>query len=206
MGGYGSGRQSQNKLTDNCLIIDVRQWQRENLLVAGHSFDTSWSRGGNPIGNMGVSVASGYLTLSYNCQVNGGDWERLNYPVRLQTTPCNYGGTRFWLTCPAIGCGKRIAKLYLGDKYFACRHCYRLAYPCQRETENDRIIRKAEKLKVKLRWPQGLYETVGKKPKGMHWKTFRRLQGEYDAMIIIGLEGKLAALEKFIHQLGWLDK
>ncbi|MFZ2451616.1 MAG: hypothetical protein WAW36_13955 [Methylovulum miyakonense] len=206
MGDWGSGRRAKTNFTDDHLMIDARQWQREGFLVAGKSFTASWSRGDEIIGKIDIKTEAGQVRLIYNCKQNGGDWEPLNYPVRLQTTSCNYGGTRYWLTCPADGCGKRVAKLYLAGKYFACRQCYRLAYPCQRETENDRIIRKAEKLKARLHWQPGLSILNGGKPKGMHWKTFRRLQAEYDAMIIIGLNGKLAALKKLVHQLGWLDK
>ena len=174
-------------------------------MFAGNSFNTSWSRRGENIGNIGVNIETGQVRLSYNCKKHGGDWERLDYPVLLQTTPCNYGGVRYWFTCPAINCGKRVAKLYLGDKYFACRHCYRLAYPCQRETANDRIIRKAEKLKGKLKWEPGLYNPNGYKPNGMHWKTFSRLQAEHDAMVKTGLEGSLATLKRLTRKLGCLD-
>lgn len=206
MGGYGGGRQFGANLTEDYLAIDARRWQRKGLLVAGNSFNASWLRGGESIGSIGVNIEAGQLQLAYNCKKQGEEWERLDYPIRLQTTPCHYGGVRYWFTCPAGGCGKRVAILYLGDKRFACRKCYRLAYRCQREMKHDRMIRKAEKLKVKLQWQLGLYETDGEKPKGMHGKTFRRLQAEYDALIIIGLNDKLAALEKRVRHLGWLDK
>jgi hypothetical protein len=62
----------------------------------------------------------------------GGEWKREAYPVYLDQTPCTYGGTRAWFRCPARGYGRRVTILY-GGAIFACRHCYRLAYPSQRE-------------------------------------------------------------------------
>lgn len=61
-----------------------------------------------------------------------GDKERLDYPVKLVATPCRYGGKRWWFICPLskddIACRRRTLKLYLGGKYFGCRHCYELTY------------------------------------------------------------------------------
>ena len=206
MGGFGSGRKLGASCTGDYRSIDVRQWQREKLLVVGLSFNATWLYAGKDIGTISVKAENKQVRLSYSCQRNGAEWERLDYSIQLEATSCHYGGGRYWFTCPAVGCGKRVAKLYLGDKYFACRQCYRLTYPCQRESPTDRILRKAEKLKVKLQWQSGLYERKGEKPKGMHWKTFMRLQAKYDEMIIIGLNDKLAALKKRVRHLGWLDK
>lgn len=181
MGGYSSGRKSVRKCTTDCLSFDVRQWQREGILVAGSSFNSNWSRQGKSVGNIGAKVESNQLTLSYTSQKNGGEVEKQNYPVRLQTTHCHYGGERYWFICPAEGCGRRVAILYLGDKIFACRHCYQLAYKSQRETRHDRAFSRADKMRGKLGWEPGIANPNGYKPKGMHWKTFYRLSLEHDA-------------------------
>jgi len=36
------------------LTIDVKQWQREGRLIDGSKFNTTWSRAGKEMGNMGV--------------------------------------------------------------------------------------------------------------------------------------------------------
>lgn len=128
----------------------------------------------------GVGAENGQVRLSYSWQKNDGESGRLDYPVRLQTTFCHYGGVRYWFNCPAVGCVKRIAKLYLGDKYFACRHCYRLAYRSQRETVGDRRFRGAGKIRNKLDWQSGIANPNGSKPKGMHWNTFHCLTAKHD--------------------------
>ncbi|MDD2725600.1 MAG: hypothetical protein PHH59_16490 [Methylovulum sp.] len=40
--------------------------EREKLLVAGHSFNTSWSRRGENMGNVGVNIETGQVRLIYN--------------------------------------------------------------------------------------------------------------------------------------------
>ncbi len=67
-----------------------------------------------------------------------------------------------------MGCEKRVAILYSGS-IFAFRHCYQLAYPSQRELTYDRVARKADKIRERLGWKQGILNPRGwKKPKGMH--------------------------------------
>ena len=204
MGGYGSGKKSGASCADDQLSIDARQWQREGRLVAGLSFNAAWSRSGKEVGIMGVSTESGQVRLSYSWQKKGGESGRLDYPVGLQTTSCHYGGLRYWFTCPAVGCGKRVAKLYLGDKYFACRHCYQLTYKSQRETTDDRATRRADKIRAKLSWQPGFLNFKGYKPKGMHWKTYRRLTAEHDNyahQALLGMYAKMEIMTKRVSAL-----
>lgn len=196
MGGYSSGRKSEASCTDDHLSIDARQWQRDGVLVAGTSFNTTWSRAGKEVGNIGVRAATGQVTLSYSWQKNGGESGNLDYPVELQTTSCHYGGVRYWFTCPAVGCGKRVAKLYLGEKYFACRHCCQLAYHSQRETKGDRGYRGAGKVREKLGWIPGIANLPEGKPKGMHWRTYNRLLNKHLTYSNDAYTGMLATMKR----------
>jgi hypothetical protein len=76
-----------------------------------------------------------------------------------------------------------VALLYLGDKYFACRHCYQLAYESQREPDYDRHTRRADKIRKRLEWEPGILNGDGGKPKGMHWRTFERLAAEHEKFV-----------------------
>lgn len=176
MGGFGSGRKFGANVTDDYRQIDIRRWQRDGLLFPGSHINWQWLRNGEKIASIVAKVEAGYLRLIYNYRAPGSeDWEPLDYPVRLQTTPCHYGGVRYWFTCPAVGCGRRVAILYLGGKYFACRDCYQLAYQSQREDKGDRGHRGANKIRTKLGWPVGIANPPEGKPKGMHWRTYNRL-------------------------------
>lgn len=194
MGGYGSGRTQGANSTEDFRSIDIRRWQREGHLEAGRTLDWQWLNNGVKVAAIMVKIEAGSLRLIYSYQLYGNEWESLDYPVRLQTTPCNYGGVRYWFSCPASNCGRRVAVLYLGGKIFACRHCYQLAYQSQRETVGNRANRKANKIKQKLSWQQGIAYAPGGKPKGMHWKTYWRLYSKHDRYVHLAYEGMMAQL------------
>lgn len=180
MGNYNSGRRSEIKCTEDCLSIDIRRWQRDNLLRVGLDFNRTWSCRGEVTATINVKIELNQVRLSYSYQKKGSEWEKLGYSVKLQTTPCRYGGVRYWFICPAMGCGRRVALLYLGNKIFACRHCYQLAYRSQRKPLCDRKASRADKLRDTLKWEAGILNGKGCKPKGMHWKTYYRLVAAHD--------------------------
>jgi len=65
-----------------------------------------------------------------------------DYKISLTTTPCNFGGVRYWFICPlsvnGVYCGRRTGTLYLasGGRYFGCRHCYNLSYESRNESRH----------------------------------------------------------------------
>lgn len=68
-----------------------------------------------------------------------GEKSDMNFKVLLTTTPCNYGGVRYWFICPLTKndqyCGRRVGVLYSIGKWFGCRHCGNIAYNSQRQSE-----------------------------------------------------------------------
>lgn len=199
MGGYGSGRYfyySGKSTTNDYLAIDIRKWGKK-VLSEGNAFSCSWSRYGEQVSSISVNVGYNVVILRYKNR-EGASWKEYNYPVHITYTTCEYGGSRPWFICPTVGCGKRVAIIYGGD-IFACRHCYKLAYKSQRESESDRACRKADKIRDKLDWEPGILNGEGLKPKGMHWKTFERmlLQHEKFAYLTLShLENKYKFREK----------
>ena len=185
MGGMGSGRHwhyGANDTTDDYRSIDVRRWQRDRLLAPYQSFGWQWSRNGETVASIRVRTEPGRVILTYRRRSGGEDWKDESYPVYLGWTRCNFGGVRPWFLCPAMGCGRRVAILY-GGRIFACRHCFQLAYPSQRETADNRAARRADRIRKKLGWEPGILNSDGGKPKGMHWNTFERLTTEHDAFV-----------------------
>ncbi len=63
-----------------------------------------------------------------------------------------------------------------GGAVLACRHCHRLAFRCQRETNDDRATRRADTIRRRLGWEAGGLNGNGTKPKDMHWRMFEQLQ------------------------------
>ena len=188
MGGMNSGRRDQSgkSTTGDYRALDVRRLQRDGLLSAGKSFGWSWTRNGEKVASINVRTEADRVILDYKHRSGGGEWKSENYPVRVEWTPCNYGGSRAWFRCPAVGCGRLVAILY-GGTIFACRHCYKLAYACQRENLDDRATRRADKIRDRLKWEPGILNGYGIKPKGMHWRTYQRLTIQHDAHVDISL-------------------
>lgn len=191
MGGMGSGRRwyfGANDTTDDYRSIDVRRWRRDGLLDPNQSFGWQWSRHGEVVASIRVRTEPDRVILTYRHRSGGSDWKDESYPVYLDWTACHLGGQRPWFLCPARGCGRRVAILY-GGAIFACRHCYRLAYLSQRETDDDRAARRADRIRERLGWEPGILNGSGLKPKGMHWRTFERLTAEHDAFVEESLAG-----------------
>jgi hypothetical protein len=95
-----------------------------------------------------VSTMDGdnYVRFQYTTtDRNTGEEVEYDYKVALTTTPCNFGGVRYWFICPlnrnGVYCGRRVGKLYKapGGKYFGCRHCYDLSYESRNECRLGRF-------------------------------------------------------------------
>lgn len=193
MGGFNSGRHAGKNCTNDMIALDVRRLQRDGFLSEGRSFSWSWKRGEKTVSSINIKVNATSVTLNYRQRDDGGEWQDMHYPVWLTWTDCNYGGQRTWWRCPGAGCGRRVAVLY-GGKVFACRHCYQLAYQCQREAPDDRATRRADKLRDRLGWEPGILNHAGGRPKGMHMQTYWRLQARHDANLKQALAGMMAKL------------
>jgi hypothetical protein len=154
------------RTVESCHSIDVRQWQRKGRLVEGGFqwwLTDAWS--------LMVTVESDCLTLAYHWQT-----EAVRYLVPLIATPCNYGGQRYWFVCPAQGCSRRAAILYLAGGRFAWRYCHRLAYHTQHENAYGRGLLKAQRIREKLGGSGDMTLPFPPKPKGMRWRTYYRLK------------------------------
>lgn len=199
MGGIGSGRHwyaGAKDTTRNYRSIDVRRWKRGGLLTPGQSFGWQWSRQSELVASILVRSESDRVTLTYRHRSGGKDWKDGNYPVRLDQAACKLGGQRPWFLCPARGCGRRTALLYIGS-ILACRQCHQLAYASQKEAAYDRVARRADKIREKLGWEPGILNRGGGRPKGVHWETFKRLTLRHDSSVEISLAAIEARLNIF---------
>jgi hypothetical protein len=199
MGGLGSGRRSSysgKAETHDSLPLDIRKISRKGLLEPGSGFSWQWFVNEQKVA--GISIRVGFnqcMTLSYRKASTG---EVVEQRVQTQTSTCHLGGKRHWFTCPR--CSKRVAVLYAPGKYFACRQCEGLGYATQKEGAGDRATTRADKIRKRLGWMPGILNGEGDKPKGMHWKTYKRLKGHHDALVQVSfqnIERKLG----FLHEL-----
>ena len=63
-------------------------------------------------------------------------------------TPCRFGGKRLWFQCGY--CARRVLRLYVIGRVFACRHCHRLGYESQLETPHQRGFGRVQKIRRRL--------------------------------------------------------
>lgn len=95
-----------------------------------------------------------YFVLSRSNEITSFDHPHW---VEITKSTCNYGGCRFWFSCPGcIGqpCGRRVTALYRpqASASFLCRHCHDLAYLSSQEHDKrlDRAVRDLDYLQELL--------------------------------------------------------
>jgi hypothetical protein len=181
--------------------LDVRWLKRQGILKPGVFGTISWTRNGQPDGDLGIRVEEARITLIYGARNNQqSEWQSVEQAVHLDWTQCHYGGRRPWFICPGIingrCCRRRVAVLFLAGIYFLCRHCHNLTYQSRNESEADRLLRKARKIRERLGADINNTVPIWQKPKGMHWKTFSRL----------ALQAKQASTKSLMLMVGWLGR
>ena len=178
MGGYGSGRPSSKQKAEECRSLDVNRFHREGCLRPGHAANWVWWRDNEEVGRIGYRAEEGRMVLDYKVRMYGGDWEPVKQNVNLTYTDCHYGNKRPYFICPGVvngrPCYRRVGKLFSGGKYFLCRHCYRIGYASQSEARHDRLLRRANKMRMALGGEPGTAYLIAPKPKGMWHRTYQR--------------------------------
>lgn len=59
--------------------LDVGYLHRKGILTSGYH-SISWSRGGNPTGNISYRGEEDAITLIYRIRIGGGEWESISRP------------------------------------------------------------------------------------------------------------------------------
>lgn len=150
MGGLGSGRRRTHANIADCLVIDARDLRKSKLLTITEpvtleirwrkTMHTNFVKTKETQHNAGATFTPGEhptLSVYYNLDVtNTQTGEKKTIPrystIYLVSTPCNYGGVRWWFACP--GCQRRVQALYINTKKGTkpeCRHCLDLNYGTQ---------------------------------------------------------------------------
>lgn len=190
MGGRGSGRpagRAGRSTTEESLPLDIRRLRRSGALAPGRACSWQWTVNDRIRASIQVRADTWQVELTYSYTAHRQPAEVIRQVVMLEKTPCTLGGQRTWFRCPT--CARRVAVIYSSGRLFACRACKGLAYASQRETDDDRAARRADRIRKLLGWKPGILNEPGGKPKGMHWRTFRRLVAEHDTWTMSALEG-----------------
>lgn len=123
---------------DGVKKISTSFLKRNGYFNGWRSGTITWTRGYDEHkSSVGIEVSTlngnDYLRIYYTQTDNySGEKKDFDYKIPLTTTPCRFGGKRYWFICPwcknGVYCGKRVGTLYKDGDYFACRHCYDLTY------------------------------------------------------------------------------
>ena len=185
MGGPGSGnwyRWSTKPTVEDGFTLNLYRLIRGDIVRPGASDSGSITWYGLDSKKSTASV--GYesdLRDQYEASIRllysvAGDSQ--DYKIQLTCTVPEYGGRRWWFVCPVLKV--KVAKLYLpaGEKIFASRGAFRLAYTSQNLSREDRLINKAHALRRRLGGKPGSCNPIPERPKGMHDTTYRRIVNE----------------------------
>lgn len=153
---------TRKNTVESCLCLSLSRLRQWGYLKSFASGTVQWksdfreSEIGVTVSTMGSNPS---VELKYTVSASTtGEGERLRYPIELISTPCTYGGKRWWFVCPLVQkegtpCSRKVYKLYLppGVRYFGCRFCHNLTY-YGRQNHNHRLdsVRKLLGAEVKI--------------------------------------------------------
>lgn len=147
---------------DSLNKVDITWLKRHRFLNSWCEGTINWRRNGSDTEKDWIQVqvnptgSDKYIQLSYKIGLPNDLKTSFEYKHELTTTPCNYGGVRYWFICAF--CGRRVGALYLGNPLFCCRHCLDLSYHSKNEnrrskfymlTKDSRFYEKEAKIRVK---------------------------------------------------------
>ncbi|RKY07713.1 MAG: hypothetical protein DRP56_05285 [Planctomycetota bacterium] len=169
MGAFGSGdwadAMTRKVNTDLCRTLSIRTLKKMGVFDDDSSDEVFSVRWVNELGEDAGSVSiipqvcvggngnKRSLRVEMAGCVTGGGSSVTGQDISITTTPCYYGGVRYWFLCPAVVdgvlCEDRASKLYLppGGELFGCRQCYGLTYEsCQQSHKYDRVFDHLDRL------------------------------------------------------------
>ena len=135
---------------DSLKQINIVKLNKYGYFKRGGVYGTLiWSSHGEKIGAINIQSFIGdsehYLKLIYSkTDNNTGKSRDFDYKISLTTTPCYFGGKRYWFVCPCSAnsryCCRRVGALYMNGDYFACRHCYNLTYSSRNLSGISKVV------------------------------------------------------------------
>ena len=149
MGGPGSGNwwrwQGKKDTVEDSLVVGMKDLRKRLFVGAAGTLTWTWNSGGKS--SIGYYVTGSADWPTVNLHYRWRDKEDVTIPVRLEATPTQFGGRRWWFICPlivrGIACNQRAGKLYLPPRamYFGCRKCHDLTYrSCQKAHQAERLF------------------------------------------------------------------
>jgi len=133
----GRGVFWKKSTVEDSLRIDMKNFARDVDLTSFRTGYTYWESSFGQENRIGWQVNPEHsVRFIYTVTKVTGEKKSHDYEVLIETTPCNYGGVRWWFLCPI--CFRRCRILYQppSQSVFACRVCHDLSYRSRQEGKN----------------------------------------------------------------------
>ena len=158
---YYDARWSTSDYTKRLTIKALKEYGFLDGTRNGYPATLTWSNGSNISIQVNI-VGDSWTVRVYFTQSNRTTWEEksMDYNIDLISTPCNYGGKRWWLVCPLRW--NKCTILYLQNNgLFGSRKTLNLCYDGQKESKKYRYLSyimgmnktKALVLREKIKYP-----------------------------------------------------
>jgi hypothetical protein len=172
------------------LLIDMPSIVVSDLYLRGEPIlrmKTVATRRGQEEYTIRLRAFETYVGCHWRLEARGSFVTGGEYNVPVSWTEPNYGGRRARFHCPA--CDRTARVLYLSGTDLRCRVCSRIQYLSQRlhMPHYVRPLARANEICVRLGGNPGEL-VLPPRPRGMHHRTYDRLQREFEA----GCRGDLA--------------
>ncbi len=145
---YGAGRPAFRPCDAHHLSLDVRRLAREGLLGRSGWSGWTWRRDGEQVGSIGLHIDVGRSVRFDFTQTRQGEPRQVSVTAWLDSTPCTYGGSRWWWRCPS--CSRRCARLFIVTGGLGCLRCLRMSHLSQRLSAIDRSWRRTQRAEAAL--------------------------------------------------------
>ena len=133
----GKGVFWKKTTTDQCCQLDMSNLTKRTDFMFEQDLILSWSSTwGRRTSIRVIIIPPDRIRLQYTITPSGQQQD-LDHLVYLDSTPCNFGGKRWWFNCPY--CDRRCRILYQppDSSYFLCRVCHVLTYTSQQEGKSS---------------------------------------------------------------------
>jgi len=133
----GRGVFWKKSTVEESLDIDMKTFAKNVDLTSSATGYTRWRSAFGKESRIGWQINPCHsVRLRYSVTDISNETKYHDYEVLIETTPCHYGGERWWFLCPV--CFRRCRILYQppDQSVFACRICHNLSYKSQQEGKN----------------------------------------------------------------------
>lgn len=135
-------RYNTRPVVEQGLSLSAAFLNKHGYFKTSRSGNVTWSRNGVVTSTISVfstifEEGEPKLSVDYTSSSTYQGQKEIEhyYQVKLVSQPCNFGGKRWYFTCPltpgGLPCNRRVSVLYINNGILGCRHCHNLAYESQ---------------------------------------------------------------------------